>query len=174
MKRSLIAAVLTASLTCVIPAAAVPAAPRHSAARVPRQSRPITVVPSAGLPAKVQVDKSNANLAIARYRGRYFLVFRTAKWQIADDNTRLYVISSRDQVHWRYEGMFTYGRDLREPRFLVWHKHLLPVDQRRTRRQGGAPRRVGAEWRRVVVDQVAMVAKRSRFSPRRVRRSRWS
>ena len=82
-------------------------------------------MPSAGLPAKVHVNRSNANLAVARFRGRYFLVFRTAKWQIADDKTLLYVISSRDQAHWRYEGSFHYGRDLREPRLLVWRHHLL-------------------------------------------------
>src|SRR5207237_8609 len=91
----------------------------------PHVSAPKTVVPSAGLPKKVAVDRSNANLAIARYRGRIYLVFRTAKWQIADDNARLYVISSKDQRHWRYEGKFAYGRDLREPRFLVYHHRLL-------------------------------------------------
>ena len=53
------------------------------------------------------------------------MVFRTAKWQIADDNARLYVVSSADQVHWRYEGTFEYERDLREPRFLVWQGHLF-------------------------------------------------
>lgn len=120
VKIRLLAAITAASIACVIPAAAAsPSAP------VPTQSAPLTVVPSTGLPAKVQVNKSNANLAIARYEGRIFLVFRTAKWQIADDNTRLYVVSSSDQVHWRYEGMFTYGRDLREPRFLVWNNRLF-------------------------------------------------
>jgi len=83
-------------------------------ATVPVQSAPTSVVPSAGLPADISVDRSNANLAVARFQGRYFLVFRTAKWQIADDNTRLYIVSSADQVHWRSEGTFTYGRDLRE------------------------------------------------------------
>jgi hypothetical protein len=92
---------------------------------IPKQSAPITVVPSAGLPPNVSVNKSNANLAIAHYRGRYFLVFRAAKWQIADNNVRLYVVSSLDQVHWRYEGMWRYGRALREPRFVVWRGHLF-------------------------------------------------
>ncbi|HWC34423.1 MAG TPA: hypothetical protein VG650_06295 [Mycobacteriales bacterium] len=125
----LLAAVTAAGLVGLAPAAASPGSSRHAATARSRdglrQSRPVPVVPSAGLPKRVQVNRSNANLAVARYRGRYFLVFRTAKWQIADDNTRLYVVSSRDQVHWRYEGRFTYGRDLREPRFLVWHQHLL-------------------------------------------------
>lgn len=121
--------VTAASLAWIAPVSADISAPSNPAHEwrvpIPKQSAPITVVPSAGLPAKVQVQASNANLAIALYRDRYFLVFRTAKWQIADDNTWLYVMSSRDQVHWRYEGMFHYGRDLREPRFLVWHRHLF-------------------------------------------------
>src|SRR4051794_38156349 len=103
----LLAALATAALTSVVPASANIASPGNPARErhvtIPHQTAPITVVPSAGLPAKVQVDRSNANLAVAHYRGRYFLVFRTAKWQIADDNTRLYVVSSRDQVHWRFE-----------------------------------------------------------------------
>ncbi|HVU61202.1 MAG TPA: hypothetical protein VHD58_06050 [Mycobacteriales bacterium] len=115
---------VAASPAVAAPARAVHAARIESPSTAVAQSEPVTVVPSAGLPAKVQVNRSNANLAVARYRGRYFLVFRTAKWQISDDNTRLYVVSSRDQVHWRYEGVFRYGRDLREPRFLVWRGHL--------------------------------------------------
>jgi hypothetical protein len=91
----------------------------------PAVTPPTVVVPSAGLPSQVHVDRSNANLATARFRGRLFMVFRTAKWQIADNNARLYVVSSTDQVHWRYEGAFAYGRDLREPRLLVWHGQLF-------------------------------------------------
>ena len=86
---------------------------------------PVTVVPSAGLPSQVKVSRSNANLSIARFHRRVYLVFRTAIWQIADSGTRLYVVSSRDQVHWRLEGAFSYGRDLREPRLLAWHGRLF-------------------------------------------------
>lgn len=126
--RVQIAVVIAASLVWIAPASAqvAPSNPVHEwRVPVPTQSAPITVVPSAGLPPQVQVNRSNANLAVVHFRGRYFLVFRTAKWQIADDKTVLYVISSRDQVHWRYEGKFHYGRDLREPRFLVWHRQLF-------------------------------------------------
>jgi hypothetical protein len=110
-----------AALAAVLGTTCAPAV----AQAAPRVSPPTTVVPSAGLPKRVSVDRSNANLAIVRYRGRLYLVFRTAKWQIADDNGALYVISTRDQRHWRYEGKFTYGRDLREPRFLVYHHRLF-------------------------------------------------
>ena len=99
--------------------------PAGARAKVPIQSRPITVVPSAGLPPEVEVDASNANLSVASFHHRVFMVFRTAKWQIADDNARMYVVSSRDQVHWRHEGTFAYNRDIREPRLLVFHHRLL-------------------------------------------------
>jgi len=106
-------------------AALVPATPAVGNVPRPAMTPPVTVVPSAGLPPEVKVDRSNANLAVAMFGGRLFLAFRTAKWQIADDNARLYVVSTTDQVHWRYEGLFNYGRDLREPRFLVWQGHLF-------------------------------------------------
>ena len=86
---------------------------------------PVTVVPSAGLPPQVDVKRSNANLSVTRHGGRLYMVFRTAKWQIADQDAVLYVVSTKDQRHWRLEGSFTYGRDLREPRLLSWHGHLL-------------------------------------------------
>src|SRR5436190_952798 len=110
-------------LVAVVASLALPAG--ASAVPVPAMTPPVTVVPSPGLPADVQVDHSNANLAVAYFRGRVFMVFRTAKWQIADDNARLYVVSSVDQVHWRFEGKFAYGRDLREPRLFVWKKKLF-------------------------------------------------
>ena len=110
-------------LVAVVASLALPAG--ASAVPVPAMTPPVTVVPSPGLPPDVQVDHSNANLAVAYYRGRVFMVFRTAKWQIADDNARLYVVSSVDQVHWRFEGKFAYGRDLREPRLFVWKKKLF-------------------------------------------------
>ena len=122
MRRGIIALAIAAG-ACLLPAAAAMAA--AAATPIPTMTPPVTVVPSAGLPPQVSVNRSNANLAVATFQGRVFLVFRTAKWQIADDNARLYVVSSADQVHWRYEGMFTYGRDLREPRFLVWQGHLF-------------------------------------------------
>jgi hypothetical protein len=96
-------------------------------AETPVQSPPITVVPSVGLPQSVKVNISNANLSVASFKHRVFMVFRTAKWQIADDNARMYVVSSpdHDQVHWRLESVFAFNRDVREPRLLVYHGQLL-------------------------------------------------
>jgi hypothetical protein len=105
--------------------AGVLAVPASASASPVTMTPPVQVVPSAGLPPQVKVDRSNANLSVARFRHRIFLVFRTAKWQIADTNAHLYVVSSRDQRHWRFEGDFTYGTDLREPRLLVWRGHLF-------------------------------------------------
>jgi hypothetical protein len=107
---------MAAVLACAGTAAAAPA---------PTLTPPATVVPSAGLPPEVHVDRSNANLSVTYFHKRVWMVFRTAKWQIADDNAHLYVISSADEVHWRYEGQFSYGRDLREPRLFVWRKRLF-------------------------------------------------
>src|SRR4051794_31803552 len=100
--RERILIVLAVLVAAVVPAGVAQAAP------VPALTPPTLVVPSAGLPPQVHVDHSNANLAVAYFRGRVWMVFRTAKWQIADDNARLHVISSADQVHWRDEGMFWY------------------------------------------------------------------
>src|SRR5438309_285805 len=94
-------------------------------AAMPVQSPPVIVVPSAGLPRSVNVDRSNANLSVASFKHRVFMVFRTAKWQIADDNARMYVVSSADQVHWRYEAGFAFNRDVREPRLFVYHRRLF-------------------------------------------------
>jgi hypothetical protein len=107
---------VVAALALAAPAVAVP---------VPAMTPPVTVVPSPGLPAGMAVDRSNANLSIAYFQKRVWMVFRTAKWQIADDKARLYVISSADQEHWRLEGQFAYGRDVREPRLFVWRKRLF-------------------------------------------------
>jgi hypothetical protein len=96
-----------------------------AAPEAPVKTPPTTVVPSAGLPPQVQVNNSNANLWVTTFQHRTFMVFRTAKWQIADTNARMYVVSSRDQVHWRYEGSFSFNTDVREPRFLVYHKQLF-------------------------------------------------
>jgi hypothetical protein len=114
---------LTLGIVALAAAGAL-AIPAGSAAK-PRVGHPVNIVPSAGLPPQVKVNRSNANLGVARFHGRVYMVFRTAKWQIADTNCALYVISSRDKRHWRYEGSFKYGRDLREPRLFRWHHHLF-------------------------------------------------
>lgn len=115
MRRAVLFLVVAGAL--LLPASA-------SAAKLPAMTPPVTVVPSKGLPPQVTVNRSNANLSVTRYHHRYFMVFRTAIWQIAD-NATLYVVSSKDQRHWRFEGSFNYDRDLREPRLLSWRGKLF-------------------------------------------------
>jgi hypothetical protein len=92
---------------------------------VPAQSAPAQVVPSAGLPPEVKDNRSNNNVHAVVHKGRTYMVFRTAKWHIASEDAYLYVISTTDQVHWRFEGSFTFGRDLREARLMSWHGKLF-------------------------------------------------
>jgi len=102
----------------IAPGAAVAGQPK------PVVAPPITVVPSDGLPPQVVDNRSNNNVHVIRHAGRIYMVFRTAKWHIASEDARLYVVSSRDQVHWRFEGAFQYGRDLREARLMWWRGRL--------------------------------------------------
>ena len=90
----------------------------------PAVAPPTTVVPSAGLPPQVVDNRSNNNVHVIRHAGRVYMVFRTAKWHIASEDAALYVVSSRDQRHWRFEGKFKYDRDLREARLIWWRGRL--------------------------------------------------
>src|SRR2546430_5837643 len=105
----------------VLAASLVGAATAPAAVAAPPLTPPVTVVPSSGLPPEVVDNRSNNNVHAIRHAGRVYMVFRTAKWHIASEDAKLYVVSSSDQVHWRFEGVFEYGRDLREARLLSWH-----------------------------------------------------
>jgi len=58
------------------------------------------------------------------HQGRIFLAFRTAPSHFASSHTTLYVISSTNGTLWEWEGSFSFGRDLREPRFLSFQNEL--------------------------------------------------
>jgi hypothetical protein len=111
------------ALTVGLLAAAMSFAAAAAEAR-PAQTAPVTVVPSGGLPPEVTDNRSNNNVHAIRHAGRIYMVFRTAKWHIASEDAKLYVVSSADQRHWRFEGEFHYGRDLREARLLSWRGRL--------------------------------------------------
>src|SRR5947209_6809833 len=119
LRRLVLLAAAIAAIAAIAPATAAAAAP------VPRVAPPITVVPSAGLPPQVQDNRSNNNLHVITHRGRIYMAFRTAKWHIASEDATLYVVSSKDQRRWRFEGKFNYSRDLREARLLSWRGHLF-------------------------------------------------
>jgi hypothetical protein len=122
MKRQVFATVAT--FVCLL--ASMWAAPGSSlAGGRPVVSPPVQVVPSTGLPSAVKDNSSNNNVHTVFHGDRLFMVFRTARWHIASNDAKLYVVSSPDQVHWRFEGVFAYGRDLREARLLSWNGRLL-------------------------------------------------
>ncbi|HEV2686868.1 MAG TPA: hypothetical protein VGW79_09535, partial [Actinomycetota bacterium] len=108
----------------LLPAAlAVPGGAR--AGQLPSFSPPVQVVPSSGLPPQVKDNRSNNNVHTVWHAGRLYMVFRTGIVHIATSDTALYVVSSVDQIHWRFEGSFSYGTDLREARLMSWRGHLF-------------------------------------------------
>lgn len=76
------------------------------------------IVPGEGLPAEVVLQSANNNLDIVEHDGRQYLAFRTAPNHFASALARLYVVSTTDELTWRYEGEFHEDTDLREPRLL--------------------------------------------------------
>jgi hypothetical protein len=84
------------------------------------------VVPSAGLPEEVAVQRANNNLDVVRHSdGRVYLAWRTAPSHFAGAQTVIQVVSSTDEAHWRFETSFATGSDLREPRFLSLGSRLF-------------------------------------------------
>ncbi len=79
------------------------------------------VIPGDGLPPGVVCQPSHNNLDIAWHQGRLFLAFRTAPDHFASADATLYVVSTTDEVSWRYEGRFHLGTDLREPQLVSWN-----------------------------------------------------
>lgn len=70
-----------------------------------------------GLPG-LSLDDASNNLDVIEHDGRTYLAFRNAPNHFASVDARLYVVSTTDAHHWRYETSVKLGRDLREPRLL--------------------------------------------------------
>jgi len=83
------------------------------------------LIPSDKLPDSIQTMHSNNNLDAVRYKGKYYVGFRTAPTHFASKKTLLYIISSTDMEEWQYEHKFWVGADMREPRFLVFRDTLF-------------------------------------------------
>lgn len=83
------------------------------------------IVPGDSLPERISLQNANNNLDVILYKERYYFAFRTAPTHFASKDTRIYVVSSSDQVSWNYETEFALGSDLREPRFLNHKGRLL-------------------------------------------------
>jgi len=88
-------------------------------------SDPNTMVPSDFLQQDIIDQTANNNLDIVMHDSKLFFVFRTAPSHFASTKTNLYVISSEDEINWVLETNFSYGTDLREPRFLSFNGHLF-------------------------------------------------
>ena len=52
------------------------------------------------------------------------MIFRTAPTHFASKKSTMYVVSSADLDTWKYETKIAPGRDLREPKFAVYHDTL--------------------------------------------------
>ncbi|HWB65025.1 MAG TPA: hypothetical protein VG603_16015 [Chitinophagales bacterium] len=79
---------------------------------------------SGKLPPECHIQRSNNNLDVVKYNGRYYLAFRTAPTHFPSRKAVMYVISSPDLDNWTYETEINVGRDLREPKFAVYHDTL--------------------------------------------------
>ncbi len=83
------------------------------------------VVPGPGLPMETPPGNSNNNLDVVRHDGRVYLAWRAAPDHFASASTRIFVVSSNDELTWRYEATFSLDTDLREPRFLSFNGRLF-------------------------------------------------
>ena len=91
----------------------------------PVLSEPVVLIPSPMLPANIVCNKSNNNVDIIKYKDRYYIAWRSARVHFPDKKAVMYIISSKDFVHWDFEHSFKTGADLREPRFLVYKDKLF-------------------------------------------------
>ena len=77
------------------------------------------VIPGPGLPSEAMPQPSNNNLDVVRHSdGRIYLAWRTGPNHFASPETVMYVVSTANEIDWRFEARFSAATDLREPRFL--------------------------------------------------------
>jgi hypothetical protein len=79
------------------------------------------IVPRPGL----AVMSSNNNVDIVRYKGLFYMAFRTAPTHFASSRARIIVLRSENRETWLRETEVHLGDDLREPRFLVFNDTLF-------------------------------------------------
>ena len=79
---------------------------------------------SGKLPPQCKLMHSNNNLDLVKYKGKYYLAFRTAPTHYASKKVKMYVVSSYDLNSWEYETEIALERDVREPKFAVYHDTL--------------------------------------------------
>jgi hypothetical protein len=79
---------------------------------------------SGKLPPECVIQRSNNNLDLVKFKGKYYLAFRTAPTHFPSKKAVMYVVSSPDLENWTYETEIKCGRDLREPKFAAYHDTL--------------------------------------------------
>ena len=82
------------------------------------------ITTSGKLPPQCKIQKSNNNLDVAKYKGRYYMAFRTAPNHFPSGKTMMYIVSTTDMENWTFEKEIKLGLDLREPKFAVYHDTL--------------------------------------------------
>ena len=111
-------------LAAALVAAASLGAARAGAAGV-RVGPPLWVVPER-VPAEVARQASNNNVAVALFRGRLYMAYRSGPHHFASKEAALHVLSSADEgASWRHERTLRLGRDVREPSLVPWKGRLL-------------------------------------------------
>jgi len=83
------------------------------------------LIPGPGMPAGKEYFSSNNNLDLVQYKGDFYIASRTAPTHFASDKTRIVVLRSSDRQTWECDTEFHVGRDIREPRFLVYRDTLF-------------------------------------------------
>lgn len=68
--------------------------------------------------------RSHNNVDLVQYRGLYFLALRTAPTHFPSRKAELRILFSTDLEHWSCDTVLRLGRDVREPRWLVWKDTL--------------------------------------------------
>lgn len=86
---------------------------------------PQAVVPAADLPSTCVPDRSNNNLDACLLGSELFLAFRTAPTHFASRRARIELLSRDEGGPWRHETSVVLGRDVREPRLVVFGERLL-------------------------------------------------
>ncbi|MFN8283872.1 MAG: hypothetical protein U0U67_11700 [Chitinophagales bacterium] len=81
-------------------------------------------VPSVSIPKNIKCRKSNNNVDLIQFNGKYYCAFRTAPTHFASKKVHLYIISSTDFKNWKFETEFFVKADMREPRFCIFQNKL--------------------------------------------------
>lgn len=83
------------------------------------------IAPTTRMPPEAEIQQTNNSLSVAVFQCRVFLAFRSAPTVHASEKARLYVLSSEDQEHWRFEGKIAVDKEVRFPRLIVHQERLV-------------------------------------------------